>query len=103
VDKHPCWSCSQSRCSSFGILLNFKGYYSISNNDEQVESIGEVEIKFGMVAPTKVVSSAGKQTISWNRTSHATSTAFPHHAGELADYAEYMVGLFAATDIHFHD
>ena len=41
--------------------------------------------------------------MSWNKTSRATSTAFPHRAGELADYAEYIVGLFAATDIHFHD
>jgi len=79
------------------------GYYSTSNNDERVESIGEVEIKFGTVALTKVVSSAGEWTISWNRTSCATSTAFPHRAGELADYVEYMVRLFAATDIHFHD
>ena len=79
------------------------GYYSTSNNDERVESIGEVEIKFGTVAPSKVISSAGEWTISWNKTSRATSTVFPHRAGELADYAEYIVGLFAATDIHFHD
>jgi len=44
-----------------------------------------------MVALTKVVSSAGKWTISWNRTSHATSMAFPHCTGELTDYAEYIV------------
>ena len=55
------------------------------------------------MAPSKVVSNAGEWTISWNKTSRATSTAFPHRAGELADYAEYIVGLFAATDIHFHD
>jgi hypothetical protein len=28
---------------------------------------------------------------------------FPHRAEELAEYAEYIVGLFAVTDIHFHD
>jgi len=31
------------------------------------------------------------------------SMAFPHHVGELADYAEYVIGLFAETDILFHN
>ena len=90
-------------CHAVNLDAVLSGYYSTSNNDERVESIGEVEIKFGTVAPTKVILSAGKWTISWNKTSCLTSTAFPHHAGELADYAEYVVGLFAATNIHFHD
>ena len=40
---------------------------------------------------------------TWNQSSRATCTAFPHRAGELAQYAEYIIGLFAATDVHFHD
>ncbi|EDR15657.1 uncharacterized protein LACBIDRAFT_300794 [Laccaria bicolor S238N-H82] len=79
------------------------GYYSTSNNDERIESIGDLNIKFGTVAPTKIVSSAGEWTIAWNRASRATSMAFPHRAGELANYAEYIIALFAATDILFHD
>ena len=79
------------------------GYYSTSNNDERIESIGDLDIKFGTVAPTKIVSSAGEWTIAWNRACRATSMAFPHRAGELADYAEYIIALFAATDILFHD
>ena len=54
------------------------------------------------MALAKVLLSAGKWMISWNRTSCATSTAFPHCTGELADYAEYIVRLFVATNIHFH-
>ncbi|EDR05137.1 uncharacterized protein LACBIDRAFT_329907 [Laccaria bicolor S238N-H82] len=79
------------------------GYYSTSNNNERVEEIGDLEICFGTVNPTKTVSTAGEWSIAWNRASQATSTAFPHRAGELAEYAEYIVGLFAATDAHFHD
>ena len=77
------------------------GYYSVSNNDERTESIGDVEIKFGAVSPTKLVYTAGDWSIAWNRTSRATSAAFPHRASE--DYSEYIIGLFGATDILFHD
>ena len=30
-------------------------------------------------------------------------TFFPHFTGELVDYAEYIIALFSATDILFHD
>ena len=79
------------------------GYYSVSNNDERTESIGDVEIKFGAVSPTKLVSTAGDWSIAWNRTSRATTVTFPHRASELADYSEYIIGLFGATDTLFHD
>ena len=79
------------------------GYYSTSNNDERVEEIGDFEIRFGTVNPTKIVSTAGEWSITWNRSSWAICAAFPHRAGELAQYAEYIIGLFAATDVHFHD
>jgi len=79
------------------------GYYSTSNNDERVEEIGDLEIRFGTVNPMKTVSTAGEWSTAWNRALHVTSTAFPHRAGELAEYTEYIIGLFAATDVHFHD
>ena len=79
------------------------GYYSVSNNDERTESIGDVEIKFGAVSPSKLVSTAGDWSIAWNCTSRATNVAFPHRASELADYSEYIIGLFGATDVLFHD
>ncbi|EDR07949.1 uncharacterized protein LACBIDRAFT_327129 [Laccaria bicolor S238N-H82] len=69
------------------------GYYSMSNKDEQVEEIGDLEIRFGTVNPTKTVSTAVEWSIMWNRAL----------AGELAEYAEYIIGLFTATDAHFHD
>ena len=79
------------------------GYYSVSNNDERTESIGDVEIKFGTVSPTKLVSTTGDWSIAWNRTSRATTVAFPHRASELIDYSKYIIGLFGATDTIFHD
>ncbi|KDR64970.1 hypothetical protein GALMADRAFT_82459 [Galerina marginata CBS 339.88] len=79
------------------------GYYSVSNNDERSESIGEIQIKFGTASPTKLVTSAGDWSIAWNRTSRATIFAFPHRSGELADYGEYIIGLFGATDMLFHN
>lgn len=79
------------------------GYYSTSISDERTESVGEVEIKFGTISPTKLVSTAGDWSIAWNRTSRATAVVFPHRAGELGDYSEYIIGLFGATDILFHD
>jgi len=42
------------------------GYYSTSNNDEQVEEIGDFEIRFGTVNPTKFVSTVGEWSITWN-------------------------------------
>ncbi|EDR13214.1 uncharacterized protein LACBIDRAFT_322714 [Laccaria bicolor S238N-H82] len=40
------------------------GYYSMSNNDEQVEEIGDLEIHFGTVNPTKTVSTAWEWSIT---------------------------------------
>ena len=79
------------------------GYYSTSNNDEPIESIGDVEIKFGTVSPAKLVTTAGDWSIAWNQTSCAMIIAFPHQASELADYGEYIIRLFGATDVLFHD
>jgi len=45
------------------------GYYSTSNNDEQVEEIGDLEIQFGTVNPTKTVSATGDWSIAWNQAS----------------------------------
>ena len=79
------------------------GYYSTSNNNEQIEEIGDFKIHFGIVNPTKTASTAGEWSITWNQSSQAICAAFPHRAGELVQYAEYIIGLFAATDVHFHD
>ena len=54
------------------------GYCSTSNNDEQVEEIGDFKIRFGTVNPTKIVSTAGEWSITWNRSSGAICAAFPH-------------------------
>jgi len=46
-------------CHAINFDAVLTGYYSTSNNDECIESIGNLDIKFGTVAPTKIVSSAG--------------------------------------------
>ena len=79
------------------------GYYLTSNNYEQIQEIGEIEIHFGTVSPTKLVSNTGEWSITWNCASQSIWTAFPHRAGELAGYAEYIIRVFAATDVHCHD
>ena len=79
------------------------GYYSTSNNNKQVEEIRDFEIHFGTVNPTKNLSTVGEWNITWNQSSQAICAAFPPRASKLAQYAEYIIGLFAAIDVHFHD
>jgi hypothetical protein len=79
------------------------GLFSTTISDERSESIGEgVELRFGTVAPTKVVGDAGMWNIAFDRMGSATVFVFPHRAKELRRYREYIVGLFAATNPIFH-
>jgi hypothetical protein len=68
----------------------------------EVEKVGDLEISFGAVEPTKLVKNGGDWTIAWNRTVRATTFAFPHRVHELSSYGEYIVNLFSVTHPSVH-
>jgi hypothetical protein len=78
------------------------GQFSTSNNDVRTETVGDLEISYGTVEPTKTVTNGGEWTITWNRTIRATAYAFPNRFDELANYGEYVTSLFAATNPMFY-
>jgi hypothetical protein len=78
------------------------GQFSTANNDTRTERMGDLEITFGSVEPTKTVRNGGDWSIAWNKTVNATAFAFPHRRRELTDYGEYITSLFAATNQSFH-
>jgi hypothetical protein len=80
------------------------GMFSTSTTDERSEALGGgLELRFGAVAPTKLVSDAGTWTIAFDHLHAATLFVFPHRARELDAYKHYIVGLFAAMHTSFHD
>ena len=78
------------------------GQLSITQDDPKVEKVGDLEITFGAVEPTKLVKNGGDWNIAWNRTVRATLYAFPHRAAELSSYGEYIVNLFSVTHPSVH-
>jgi hypothetical protein len=79
------------------------GQFSTSNDDMHTETVGDFEISYGTISPSKVVATGGDWSIAWNRTVRATAFAFPHRSNELTEYGEYITSLFAATNPAFHD
>ena len=79
------------------------GQLSTTHDDPKVEKIGDLEITFGAVEPTKLVKNGGDWTIAWNRTVRATVFAFPHRLQELSIYGEYIVNLFSVTHSSVHN
>jgi hypothetical protein len=78
------------------------GQLSTIQDNPKVEKVGDLEISFGAVEPTKVVKNGGDWSIAWNRTVRATTFAFPHRVHELASYGEYIVNLFSVTHPSIH-
>jgi hypothetical protein len=78
------------------------GQYSTFNNDVRTEKLGELEISFGAVEPTKSVKNGGDWNIAWNRAGRATAYAFPHRLDELSSYGDYITSLFGATNPSFY-
>jgi hypothetical protein len=78
------------------------GQLSTIQDNPKVEKLGDLEISFGAVEPTKVVKNGGDWSIAWNRTVRATTFAFPHRIHELASYGEYIVNLFSVTHPSVH-
>jgi hypothetical protein len=78
------------------------GQLSTTQDDYKVEKVGDLEISFGAVEPTKVVKNGGDWTIAWNKTVRATTFGFPHRVHELSSYGEYIVNLFSVTHPSVH-
>ena len=78
------------------------GQLSTTQYDPKVEKLGDLEITFGAVEPTKSVKSGGDWIIAWNKTVRATVFAFPHRLQELTSYGEYIVNLFSVTHSSVH-
>lgn len=82
------------RSINLDILLS--GLYS-TGAEEKLEKIGEIEFKFGSHTPTRCVKTHGEWTIAWAKAVRGILFAFPHRAGELAVYGEYITRLFTAV------
>jgi hypothetical protein len=80
----------------------FSGYYSTSNNDKRIETVGELEIRFGTTPAKRVVASVGDWTIAWGIASTAIAYAFPNRFDELTSYGRFVLSLFASTSSIFH-
>ena len=78
------------------------GQLSTTLDDSKVEKIGDLEISFGTLEPTKIVKNSGDWSIAWNRTIRATIFAFPHRLQELSSYGEYIINLFSVTHSSVH-
>jgi hypothetical protein len=78
------------------------GQLSTTQADPKVEEIGDIEITFGAIEPTKLVKNGGDWSIAWNRLVRATLFAFPHRTQELASYGEYIINLFSVTHARIH-
>jgi hypothetical protein len=81
----------------------FGGRFTTSNDNRRTEVLGEIEIKYGTAVPKRTVTSVGDWVIAFTRTTLATTYAFPHRASELVEYSTYILDLFTATNIAFHD
>lgn len=81
----------------------FGNYYSTSNNDRRIESIGDIEIRYGTAPSKRSISSVGDWTIAWGIATTAITYAFPNRFDELTSYGRYILGLFASTNFLFHE
>lgn len=78
------------------------GLFATTNNDERSEVVGDLEIKYSTVNPTKKVSDSGQWSTAFNRLVDATKFAFPHREQELRKYGEYINACFSAAHKSFH-
>lgn len=73
----------------------FSGFYSTSTDNQRSESIGEIELKFGIKDASKPVATHGDWTIAFDLTRDAYLFAFAHRAEELKQYQRYILQQFA--------
>jgi hypothetical protein len=86
-----------------GMAVNFdaifSGLFSTLADDKITTSIGDFDLSIGSSKPSKVIQSHGDWTIAWNTTASVILCAFPHHASELQQYAEYILQFFGAFPV----
>ncbi|RDX39627.1 hypothetical protein OH76DRAFT_1326752, partial [Lentinus brumalis] len=74
----------------------FSGQYSLGRDEKRVEKLGSVEISHRALVPSKTVQNSGDWVIAYQRTTEATSYAFPHRRPELEAYGRHILALFGA-------
>ena len=78
------------------------GSFAVTNDNREVESLGGMEVKFGVAKPIKQVKTSGDWFIAWGIYSKAAVYVFPHRKDEFDTYATRILSLFAATTGHSH-
>ena len=73
------------------------GSFAVTNDNREIESVGGMELKFGVAKPVKQVKTSGDWFIAWGIYSRAATYVFPHRKEELDEYGTRTLSLFAAT------
>jgi len=80
----------------------FSGLYSVSHDSRQTEKLGDMELAFGISAPTRHVQTHGDWVIAFDAFVEATKFVFPHRSHELSKYAQHIQQLFASFPESLH-
>jgi hypothetical protein len=78
------------------------GSFAVTNDNREVESLGGMEVKFGVAKPIKQVKTSGDWFIAWGIYSRAAVYVFPHRKEEFDVYGTRVLSLFAAASPHSH-
>ena len=75
-----------------GVMVNLNhvlsGMHAISNNNQEVELIGGIRLKYGAAEAAKKVKNSGDWSQAFQVYMKAVVFIFPHRKEELEDYAE---------------
>ena len=78
------------------------GSFAVANDNREIESLGGMEVKFGVAKPVKQVKTSGDWFIAWENYSRAAVYVFPHRKEEFDSYGTRILSLFAATSPNSH-
>ena len=73
------------------------GSFAVTNDNHEIESVGGMELKFGVSKPVKQVKTSGDWFITWGIYTRAATYVFPHWKEEFDSYGTRTLSLFAAT------
>ena len=73
------------------------GSFAISSDNREIELLGGMEVKFGVVKPVKHVKTSGDWFIAWGSYTNAVCYVFPHRREEVNTYGKKILSLFSAT------
>ena len=73
------------------------GSFAVTNDNREIESVGGMELKFGVAKPVKQVKTSGDWFIAWGIYTKAATYVFPHRKEEFDTYGTRTLSLFAAT------